>query len=170
MAQAYEFLKLSDSSQTLNPFELQITIESKLRKAVVAGAAVLCIVVILYFSYDCLYGFLRPPPDFEIEAAPDAIFLESYEGSSNSTVVALKSLNGFSGDISLKLVKSFGIMGDIRFDLGSDELYLPPNGQSQCTLSLEVVSFVTSGEYFVDVIATAGQVEHTVRVTITVSY
>ena len=79
-------------------------------------------------------------------------------------------MNGFSGEISLKLVKSFGIMGDIRFDLASHSAYLPPDGQYQVTLSLLVVSFVTQGEYYVDVVATAGQIEHTERIIIVVSY
>ena len=141
-----------------------------MRKAVVAVAAILCISVILYVSYDFLYGFLRPQPDFEISANPDSVVLQSYEGSSNTTVVTLKSINGFTEDISLKLVKSFGIMGDIRFELDSTEVYLPPGGEAQCSLTLRVVSFVTSGEYYVDVTPTADQVEHSVRIIINVSY
>ena len=124
----------------------------------------------LYFSYDYLYGFLRPQPDFEISADPDSIVLESYEGSSNVTVIRLKSISGFTEDVSLKLTTSFGIMGDIRFDLDSYEVHLPPDGQAECALSLVVVSFVTSGEYYVDVVATAGQIEHSVRIIIIVSY
>ncbi|MDH5794566.1 MAG: hypothetical protein OEZ24_00515 [Candidatus Bathyarchaeota archaeon] len=138
-------------------------------KALVGVAAVICVSVVLYFSYDCLYGFLRPQPDFEIAAVPDSVVLRSYEESSNATLVTLRSVNGFSGEISLKLVKSFGIMGDIRFDLASHSAYLPPDGQYQVTLSLLVVSFVTQGEYYVDVVATAGQIEHTERIIITVS-
>ncbi len=82
----------------------------------------------------------------------------------------MKSVNGFAGNISLKLVKSFGIMGDIRFDLDSHDLYLEPDGKAERVLSLLVVSFVTSGEYYVDVVATSGQVEHSVRIIVTVSY
>jgi len=140
-----------------------------LRKAVVGVAAILCITIVLYFSYDYLYGFLRPQPDFEISANPDSIVLESYEGSSNATVIRLKSISGFTEDVSLKLTTSFGIMGDIRYDLDSYEAHLPPDGQAECALSLAVVSYVTSGEYYVDVVATAGQVEHSVRIIITVS-
>lgn len=154
----------------LNLLELQCRIGSKLRKVVVGVVAVLCIAVILFASYDCLYGFLRPQPDFEISADPDSIVLKSFEGSSNATVITVKSVNGFTGDISLKFVKGFGIMGDIRFDLDSHDLHLTPDGQAERVLSLLVVSFVTSGEYYVDVIATSGQVEHSVRIIVTVSY
>ena len=138
-------------------------------KALAGVAAIICVSVVLYFSYDYLYGFLRPQPDFGITAVPDSVVLRSYEDSSNATLVTLKSVNGFSGEISLKLVKSFGIMGDIRFDLASHSAYLPPDGQCQVTLYLLVVSFVTQGEYYVDVVATAGQIEHAERIIITVS-
>lgn len=140
-----------------------------MRKAVAGVAAILCITIVLYFSYDYIYGFLRPQPDFEISANPDSIVLESYEGSSDTTVVTLKSISGFTEDITLKLSTSFGIMGDIRFDLDSYEVHLPPDGEAQCVLSLVVASYVTSGEYYVDVVATAGQVEHSVRIIIAVS-
>lgn len=140
-----------------------------MRKAVVGVAAIVCITIVLYFSYDYLYGFLRPQPDFEISADPDSVILESYEESSNFTVVTLKSISGFTEDVSLKLKTSFGIMGDIRFDLSSDEVHLPPDGKADCVLSLFVASFVPSGEYYVDVVATAGQIEHSVRIIIAVS-
>jgi hypothetical protein len=166
----YGFLKLFRYSQVLNLLKLQCKIGSKLRKVVVGVAAILCIAVILFASYDCLYGFLRPQPDFEVSAHPASIVLRNHEGSSNATVITVKSVNGFIGDISLKFVKGFGIMGDIRFDLDSPDLHLTPDGQAERVLSLFVVSFVTPGEYYVDVVATSGQVEHTVRITVTVSH
>ena len=139
-----------------------------MRKAIVGVAAIVCISVILYVNYDYLYGFLRPHPDFEVSADPARVFLRSYEGSSNATVIKVKSANGFSGDISLKLGKSFGMMGDIWFNLDAHDLSLQPDGGAQCILSLLVVSFVPTGDYYVDVVATSGQVEHSVRILITV--
>ena len=141
-----------------------------MKRALVGVVAILCISVILYFSYDYLYGFLRPQPDFEISADPDSVVLSSYEGISNATSITLKSLNGFDEEISVTLAKSFGIMGDMRFDLNSHDVYLPADGQVQLVLSLRVVSFVTSGEYYVDVVATEGEIEHSVRIIIDVSY
>jgi len=139
-----------------------------LRKAIVGVAAIVCISVILYVSYDSLYGFLRPHPNFEISADPDSVLLRSYKGSSNATAIIVKSINGFSGEVSIKLEKSFGMMGDIWFDLDSYALSVLPDGHAQCELSLLVVSFVPSGDYYVDVVATSGQVEHSVRILITV--
>lgn len=139
-----------------------------MRKAIVGVAAIVCISVILYVSYDSLYGFLRPHPNFEISADPDSVLLRSYKGSSNATAIIVKSVNGFSGDVSIKLEKSFGMMGDIWFDLDSYDLRVPPDGQDQCELSLLVVSFVTAGDYYVDIVATSGQIEHSVRIRITV--
>ena len=132
------------------------------------AAAVLAVVaIIIYFSYDHIYGLLTAQPDFEISAAPDTVAL-SYRGSSNRTTITVKSLNGLAGDVKLEVNPSFGMFG-IQFTLNPASTYLPANGQVSCVLELVVKSSVPSGFYFVDVVGVANNITRVARVTIKVS-
>jgi len=141
------------------------------------GIAIVLVVVSVFFLffiyggyYSYLWGLLRPQPNFEISANPTSIILHSSKGSSNATVITVQSINGFNANLAFHVAEGFGIVGGIRFDLDFHQVYLPADGQAQIVLTLYVTSFVTPGEYYIDVIGVAGKLKHSVRITITVYY
>lgn len=132
-------------------------------------AIALIVFVLSFFSCCYLTGFLvvfQPQPDFELTANPISIGLDRYKGSSNSTVISVGSINDFNGTITFA-VELQAVIG--YFDLlYPSEITLMPNGQADFVLDFYVPSAVAPGKYPIDIIACSGQLEHTVRVIITV--
>jgi len=139
-------------------------------KVYVLAGVLISSILMLYVSYDYYLGLIRVAPDFQISASPSSVALYSSKGSSNSTTVYLTSLNGFQANVSLKIVKGFGIIGDVSFDLESYNVSLRANGKAQIVLRLYVTSAVAPGKYFFDVIATGNDLTRTVRVSVDVPY
>ena len=132
-----------------------------------ALAAVLLLLIVLYYR-DALAGFVTPQPGFEIITSPETVTLSSLEGSTNSTTITLKSINGFSGDTTLRVTHS-PLIGHLRITLDPTDPYLPANQDTKSVLTLHVSSFIAPGDYRVEVTAVAGNLEHSVLVTVAVS-
>ncbi len=117
-----------------------------------------------------LWGLLgQERSDFEISANPATVNLGSSGGSQNRSIITLKSVGGFSGNITFGIEHS-GIVGDIRLTLDSTQVFLEPNTQVQNTLTLYVNSVVSPGSYNIDVTATADNaVQRVVQVVLIVS-
>ena len=153
--------------------------ERVLKKAIVASVALLLVffVILNYASVEeymisslrRLWGILNAPkPDFEMSATPEFVTLQSSGGSQNRTVITVKSLDGFSGNVTFKIEHS-GIVGDIQFIFGRSKVNLPSGAQIQCTLTLSVLTVVSPGTYHIDITGTADNSEqHSTRVTLTV--
>jgi len=141
-----------------------------LKKALAAIAALLC-VFFIFAHYDDIMGFLSPrsKPDFEVSANPSMMTLNSWEGSSNRTVITVKSIDAFSGNISFEITPVY-LVGDIQPTLEPSFVTLPASGQAQSVLTFYVRSLIPPGRYEVDVTGIAGSLRHSVRVTVTVSF
>jgi len=141
-----------------------------LKKALAAIVALVC-VLLVFANYDDIMGFLRPrlKPDFEVTANPSLVALNSWDGSLNRTVITVKSIDAFSGNISFEIIPVY-LVGDIQVSLEPSFVTLPVNGQAQGVLTFYVRSLIPPGRYEVDVTGIAGSLRHSVRVTITVSY
>lgn len=137
-----------------------------LKKALV----ILAVVAVLLLTFDDIEVFLRPEPDFEIFADPKSVTLNSWEGSSNRTVIALKSINGFSGNITFEVAQGLRVLGDVRFTFDPANVKLSAGDEVQCVLTLYVCSHIPSGEYYIEVIGVADGLKRSVRVGITVLY
>ncbi len=121
-----------------------------------------------------MWGFLasrtKPSqPDFEISANPEKVFLYSWEGSSNTTIISVKSVNGFSGEVTVKVGYTY-VIGDVRLYLDSSGVTLRAGGQAYCLLTLYTITPIHPGQYFVDVVGKSGNIEHSVRITVVVTY
>ena len=127
----------------------------------------LLLLVVLYYR-DALAGFVTPQPGFEIIASPETVTLSSLEGSTNSTAITFKSINGFSGDITLRVTHS-PLIGHLRITLDPTDPYLPANQATKSVLTLHVSSFIAPGDHRIEVAAVAGNLEHSVLVTVAVS-
>ena len=128
----------------------------------------------VFLCYEYMWGALAPriepsAPDFEISASPKTVFLHSWEGSSNTTVITVKSVNGFSSKVTVRIGYAY-LIGDVRLFLNSSEVTLPANGQAYCLLTLYTITPIHTGQYYVDVVGKAGNMEHSVRITVVVTY
>jgi len=136
----------------------------------VATLALISVFSIL-FCHDYIEGFLklRPQPNFEISANPISITLHSWEGSTDRTIITVKSIGGFSGSITFEVLRVY-LIGDLRFTFDSPNVTLPADGQVQCILTFYVCSYIPPEKYYIEVVGIAGNLKHSVRITITVSY
>ncbi len=127
-------------------------------------------IVALYMYHDQIFGLLiKPQPSFELSAATEPIVLCRYEGSSNSTIIAIKSLNGFQGTVVVNVtLKSpfMTMLGDIVL-VYPDNITLAANEQASFELSFYVHSTTSPGTYLAEVVATDGKLESSVTVTLT---
>lgn len=130
--------------------------------------AILTVIAVLLLTYDDIEGFLRPRPDFEIFADPKSITINSWEGSSNRTVITVKSINGFSGNLTFEVAQSLRVLSDVRFTFDPANVTLSADEEVQCVLTLYVCSHIPPEEYYIEVIGVAGDFKRSVRITITV--
>ena len=130
--------------------------------------AVVAVSALLFFSSDYLLGLLTARPDFQLSVSPTSIRL-GYVGSSNTTVITVKSVNGFDSVVKFDVKPFLGLLG-VRFILNSSEVHLPANGEVSCTLKVEATFTIAQGQYYIDVSGVAGNLTRTVRVTVEVSY
>jgi len=90
-------------------------------------------------------------------------------GSSNTTIIIVKSVNGLDSVVKFDVKPFWGFLG-VRFILNSSEVRLPANGTVACTLKVEATSTIAQGQYYIDVSGVAGNLTRTVRVSVEVSY
>jgi len=125
------------------------------KKSAVLGLFVT--IVALYMYHDQIFGLLvKPQPSFELSAAKEPIVLCRYEGSSNSTIIAIRSLNGFQGriDVNVTLKSSFMTMlGDIEL-VYPGNILLAADKQASFELSFYVRSTTSPGTYLAEVVET----------------
>jgi len=145
-----------------------------LQKKPLLITAIPLIAFTVFLCYEYTWGVLAPrtgpsAPDFEISASPKTVFLHSWEGSSNKTVITVKSVNSFSSKVTVKIGYSY-LIGDVRLFLNSSEVTPPASGQAYCLLTLYTITPIHPGQYYVDIVGKAGNIEHSVRITIVVTY
>src|SRR5207249_524522 len=102
-------------------------------------------------------------PDFSIAANPDSLTVAP--ALSASSAVTLQSLNSFTGSISL--TNSTPAAGPTP-SLSASSVTLTPNGSGTSTLTISTTSLTPLGRYLVIVIASAGQLVHSVTLTVTI--
>ncbi len=102
-------------------------------------------------------------PDFSIAANP--VSLTVAPGLSTSSTITLQGLNSFTGTIYLS---NSTPVGGPRASLSASSVTLTPNGSESSTLTISTTSLTPLGRYLVIVNAVAGQLVHSVTLTITV--
>jgi uncharacterized membrane protein len=137
------------------------------RKSGVLGLAL--IVTVLWFCHEQIYGLLFwQKPGFELSASPESVVLYSRRGSENGTVITIKSINGYQGNLSVKVeLKGFVIAGEIKATYLSN-LILKANEQVSLGLTLYVPSLVVPGTYYAEIIVTDGELEVSLSVGVVV--
>jgi len=108
-----------------------------------------------------------PAPGFSIEANPTSLSFQ--QGSSGTSIIALTSLNGFSG--SLALSGSASPLGPtVSFSSASVTLSSGGTATSNMTVSATegLYGSVASGNYSVNVTATSGSLSRSATVQVTV--
>ena len=112
------------------------------------------------------------PPNFEISADPQLITLKSVSGSSNITVIKLRSNSNYRTNLTLIVEHAyasfFGIFDEIKFSFSTNHIFLPAKGEEQSILTIKVHSSITPGKYYIDVIGNAGEIKRSVRITMIV--
>ncbi len=136
-------------------------------KSINAAKAVTAFVVfsvILYFYGDYWLGILTARPDFELSVSPSLVQLGGIR-SSNTTIITVKSINGFDSDLKIDVEPVFGILG-VKFTLEPSELHVPANGEATCLINIEVTSYMPQGQYLVDVSGITGNLTRTIHITL----
>jgi uncharacterized membrane protein len=137
------------------------------RKSGVLGLVL--IVTVLWFCHEQIYGLLFwQKPGFELSASPESVVLYSRRGSENGTVITIKSINGYQGNLSVKVeLKGFVIAGEIQATYLSN-LILKANEQVSLGLTLYVPSLVAPGTYYAEIIVTDGELEVSLSIGVAV--
>jgi len=143
-------------------------------KSPLVAVLILLLAVSIFIGYQYMWGFLasqvKPPqPDFEISADPEQVAVHSWEGSSNTSVITVRSIGGFSGRVTLEVGYTF-LFGDVRLILSSSEVTLQADDRAYCLLTVYTLTPIKPGQYHVDVVGKSGSIEHSVRITVTVTY
>ena len=140
------------------------------KKSVVAKIIIALFVVsaMLFFYSDYMLGILTARPDFQLSASPTLIRL-GYMGSSNATIIVVKSVNGLDSNVELNVKPVFGVLG-VKFTLDPSEFHLKANEEVACMLKIEVTSNMMPGQYIIDVSGISGNLTRTIRITVEIFY
>lgn len=128
---------------------------------------IVSVLTVYYAFYDRFIGGVASP-DFEVSAGFETLSIHYLSGSTNSTIVRIKSIHGFEGVISLELKKSFGIAPGLDLLLEPEEVNLTLNQTVQTALTIIARYTVPKGQYHVDIVCKGNGIQHTVRVNINV--
>src|SRR5437667_5005535 len=101
-------------------------------------------------------------PDFGVFASPSALTIA--QGGSEDSTIAVNSLNGFSGTVTLSPATPPGITAV----LASGSVSLTPGGTSSATLSVSVAPTTATGFYSLTVTGTNGTVSHPLNISVRV--
>lgn len=127
-------------------------------------------ILALYLWHDRIFGLLvRTPPGFELLATTETIMLSRYEGSSNSTTVIVRSVNGFQGTVTIEVALESPFTIGVVEPNHPANLTLAANEQTSFELTFFVRSTISPGTKLVDVVATDGETESSITITIIVS-
>ena len=103
------------------------------------------------------------PPDFTTSASPASVTMQA--GQQATSTIAITSLNGFSGTVSLNATGATGL----NLSLSQTSLTLSPGASGNLTLTITALSTVGPGSYAVQVNGASGSLEHSATVTIQVA-
>lgn len=115
------------------------------------------------------YGprLFSPKPDFQLSFSPSTVTVRPesvltsasfYDGNGSASSVTVRSLNGFTGSVSLSATFPSGISGSLTSStilLGSDAALF--SGNASTTIRLASTAY---GEYSVQIVATSGGASH----------
>ncbi len=142
-----------------------------LAKKKLAVSAFILLCFLGFIAYNYLWGFLsssvQPKPEFRLSADPETVFLKSWEGAYNISIIKIESLNGFSGTVDLEIVFVY-LIGDVKVTLNSTRETLQPGGEAYVLLSFSVSAPIAPGTYKVNIVGRSGDLEHIVQVTVQV--
>jgi hypothetical protein len=92
-----------------------------------------------------------------------------YVGSSNTTVITIKSINGLDSNVKLDVKPVLGFFG-IKYVINPSEVHLPAYGEVSSIVQIDVMNVIPPGVYYIDVSGAVGNLTHTVRVIVEVRY
>ena len=104
-------------------------------------------------------------PDFEISSEPS--FVSVWQGSSNSSTISVRSVNGFNSSVSLLSVWSWPVPFGVTVDLPST-VVPPADGFGTAKLTVTAGPNATTGDFVLTVIGDSGTPEHELRHTLDV--
>ena len=101
--------------------------------------------------------------DFTLIANPSSMI--ALQGSANTTTVTVTSEGGYNGNVSLTVTAPMNIIGVAG---GPSPVHLVASGLATSVVSVEPSSLTTLGPYIITVTGTAGELAHSVDITVTV--
>jgi hypothetical protein len=104
-------------------------------------------------------GITPPNPDFEITTPPYR--LDVTQGSFNTTIISVTSVNNFSGEVTLSTATS---APEVTITLDPTTLLLLPNATATSTLIVDATKTATPEDYMITVTGTSGTLEHSVEI------
>lgn len=105
-------------------------------------------------------------PDFTISANPTSLNIRL--GSSNTTIITINSINGFSGTITLSATISPQTKQSPSLTLSSSTVAVSPGAPATILLTVTTKGGTQTGNYTVTVSANSGSLSHTLTVPVSV--
>jgi hypothetical protein len=105
------------------------------------------------------------PPDFTIAASPATLSIE--QGHSNTSIITVTSLGGFSKKVNLT-ISSLPTSG-VSTNLNPNTVSLESNITAFSVLTIDVASDAAIGSYNISVTGTGGPLQHTATITLSVT-
>ena len=102
-------------------------------------------------------------PDFQLSINPTTVTMS--QGSTATATIGLKSLNGFTGTVSL----SGSFYGALALIINPSSVALASGGSGQSTMTVSVPSTTPPGFYFGTVTGSGGLVSHSTYLSVTVT-
>lgn len=138
-----------------------------IRKNLLFISALAIVFIVVGLSREYIFGILAKP-DFTLSADSETIEVTYWKGSKNSTIITLKSYNGFEDFLSIELKESIGITSGLHIYATPQEIYLPSDGTAQVFLNLFVRYGLAPGHYFLDLTCKGSTIQHLIRLNINV--
>jgi len=110
-------------------------------------------------------AWFKNSPFFDISCAPTA--LAANPGGTVSATISVISRNGFDGNVNLKL----GWSGDLRllsYNFAPDTVYVPKDGNTASTLTVNLTSDASPKTYQINVIGESGLLTKSIDIPFTV--
>jgi hypothetical protein len=101
--------------------------------------------------------------DYSITASPNTI--NSPTGSTNTTVITITSINGYTGNVSLTFTAPFGYF---TLTGGANPLRIVSGGAASTSLTITTSTSTIQGTYTITVTGTDGSKTHTATILVTV--
>jgi len=95
-----------------------------------------------------------PPPEPDFYLSADPLSLTIPRGSSNTSIIMVTSVGGFSDTVDLWVKSIIPPFPGISTDLDPEQLTPPPNGNANSTLTITVGAEAVAGNYTIVVLGT----------------